>query len=26
LVAISDDWTRQAEHDDVKAEQNKMKT
>jgi hypothetical protein len=26
LVAISDDWTRQAEHDDVNAEQSKMKT
>ncbi len=26
LLAISDDWTRHAEHDDVRAEQNKMKT
>ena len=25
LLAISDDWTRHAEHDDVRAEQNKMK-
>jgi hypothetical protein len=25
LMAISDDWTRRAEHEDVRAEQNKMK-